>query len=106
MNVKESTILARVRILAHEIDPGANVILYGSHARGEAKPDSDWDILILTENILTWDEEQMLRSLIYRYEVDSDMVLSLVIHSKMKWTDPLFQLTPFYQNVTREGIQI
>ncbi|HPS58569.1 MAG TPA: hypothetical protein PK514_10735 [Spirochaetota bacterium] len=39
-------------------------------------------------------------------EVDSDTVLSLVIHSKPEWTDPLFQLTPFYRNVAREGIRI
>ena len=30
----------------HEEMPGAEVCLFGSHARGEARPDSDIDLLI------------------------------------------------------------
>ncbi|GAG58037.1 unnamed protein product, partial [marine sediment metagenome] len=38
-----------IRKNIHETDPNAHVILYGSRARGEEKPDSDWDILVLTD---------------------------------------------------------
>ncbi len=31
------------------IDPKADIILYGSRARGDERPDSDWDILVLTD---------------------------------------------------------
>ena len=31
------------------IDPKAQIILYGSRARGTEKKESDWDILILTD---------------------------------------------------------
>ncbi len=106
MNATEVTVTTSVRDIAQGIDPAADIILYGSHARGDAKPDSDWDILIITSRILLWDEEQKLRSLIYRYEVLSDTVLSIVIHSAEQWTDPMFQVTPFYKNVLREGIRI
>ena len=106
MKTVNSTVPEKVRELINGIEPEAEVILYGSHARGEAEPDSDWDILIITDRILSWDEEQKLRSVIYRYEVASDTVLSLVIHSKKEWDNPLFQLTPFYRNVVRDGIII
>jgi predicted nucleotidyltransferase len=33
-----------------EVEPTVELILYGSRARGTAKEDSDWDLLILTEN--------------------------------------------------------
>lgn len=102
----ESAIVSRVRDLVHEFDPAAEVILYGSHARGEATPESDWDILIITSGVISWDKEQQLRSVIYRYEVASDTVLSVVIHSQKEWSDPLFQLTPFCKNVSRDGIRI
>jgi uncharacterized protein len=106
MKTINSTVPEKVRELINGIEPESDVIIYGSHARGEASPDSDWDILIITERILSWDEEQNLRSVIYRYEVASDTVLSLVIHSKEEWDNPLFRLTPFYRNVNRDGIRI
>lgn len=106
MKTLNSSVTERIRELVNGIEPEAEMILYGSHARGEAEPDSDWDILIITDRILSWDEEQKLRSIIYRYEVASDTVLSLVIHSKKEWENPLFQLTPFYKNVVRDGIRI
>jgi len=31
------------------LDPTARIILYGSRARGDAQPDSDWDLLILLD---------------------------------------------------------
>lgn len=38
-----------IRNNIHETDPNAHVILYGSRARSEERPDSDWDILVLTD---------------------------------------------------------
>lgn len=106
MNENESKITVTVRDLVHSIDPDADVILYGSYARGDAGPDSDWDILVITEKTLTWNEEQKLRELIYKYEVTSDTVLSVVIHSKKEWNNPVFQISPFYKNIIREGIRL
>ena len=31
--------------------PGASVILFGSHARGEVRPDSDLDLLVIEEEV-------------------------------------------------------
>lgn len=106
MDEKEWKITGTVRDIVHSIDPDADVILYGSYARGEAVPDSDWDILIITEINLTWNDEQKLRELIYKYEVTSDTVLSLVIRSKKEWNNPVFQSSPFYKNIIRDGIRI
>jgi len=30
------------------------IILFGSRARGEAREDSDWDILVIVENRINW----------------------------------------------------
>ena len=35
---------------AHEVTPpGSTILLFGSQARGDARPDSDWDLLILVK---------------------------------------------------------
>jgi predicted nucleotidyltransferase len=41
-------VLDRIKGVAASVLPlGSTMYLYGSRARGEAKPDSDWDLLIL-----------------------------------------------------------
>jgi predicted nucleotidyltransferase len=33
------------------------IILFGSQARGDAKPDSDWDFLVVTGKKISWTEK-------------------------------------------------
>jgi len=40
-------IFEQIRQLKREIMPDEKLILFGSQARGDARPDSDWDLLIL-----------------------------------------------------------
>lgn len=52
MDNQDITIREEMRSLAKRMfgNREANVFLYGSRARGTARPDSDWDILIITNN--------------------------------------------------------
>lgn len=40
-------IMDLIRITVREKEPDAQIILYGSRARGDARDDSDWDVIIL-----------------------------------------------------------
>ena len=86
-----------------KIDPNAEVILFGSRARGDFRKDSDWDFLILLERPLT----PMLKSLIldnlYDLELQNDSLISPIIHTKSEWEN--LAITPLYQMIKKEGMQ-
>jgi len=45
---RNAEILDKIREVAHASLPkGARLLLYGSRARGDAREDSDWDLLLI-----------------------------------------------------------
>ena len=87
------------------IDPDAEIILYGSRARGDERSDSDWDIIVLTDYPADLEKEQVFRNQLYDLELETGESLSVFVYSKNDW-ETRQRITPFYQNVIHEGIQL
>ena len=89
-----------------KVDPTSEVILFGSRARGDNRPDSDWDILILVENQkVTNAIEDKFRDRLYEIELDSGEVISTFIYPKSFWESQL-KYSPLYKNVNNEGVRL
>ena len=88
------------------VDPTATAILYGSEARGDARPDSDIDVLILLEGERRdLKHEDQLAGELYEIELATGVVVSPMIMLRKQWENRPFK-TPFYINVMNEGIRI
>jgi predicted nucleotidyltransferase len=101
---KKVTEMIKTKIM--EKDPTAEVILFGSHARGDATKDSDWDILILV-NILNY-EKNMDRGYIFALtdvELDIEEPIQTIIIPKDDW-ETRHVPTPLYQNIKEQGIRL
>lgn len=87
-------------------DPSAELILFGSRSRGEARSESDWDILILL-NLpeMTRETEKLYRNEIVNVEIETGQPISTYILTKHAW-ESKFAATPFYENVIRDGIRL
>ena len=92
-----------IRNTISSVDPKAEVILYGSRARGTERNDSDWDILILTDYAINLQIERKFRDNLYDLELETGEPFSVFAYSKNDWQTKQ-RITPFYQNVTQEGI--
>jgi predicted nucleotidyltransferase len=97
-------LLAQVKQLIHKIEPNAEIILYGSRARGDASPDSDWDFLILLDGAVDTDRTDRIRHALYELEWDSGEILSSIVRNRTEWQTPLYQATSLYQAVQKEGV--
>jgi predicted nucleotidyltransferase len=105
MNAKTQYISQLIRATISEVDASAEVILYGSRARGEERTDSDWDILVLTEYAVDIHRERAFRDRLYDVELDTGEVFSLFVFSKQDWFSRQ-RITPFFENVMQEGISL
>lgn len=88
-------------LLGNQVD---RIVLYGSYARGEARPDSDLDILIVLKD--EPDLTALIRqtsALVAKLSLENDLVISRAFISKERLEK---ERSPFTLNVQREGIQI
>lgn len=97
-------LLQRIKNAVHKVEPKATIILYGSRARGDNKPDSDWDILILFDKTkIPLKEKDDILMNIYDIELETDNIISPLISYKKEWQTEYY-ITPFFESVHNDGI--
>ena len=96
--------IRRLSMLGKKVLPRtASLWLYGSRARGTARNDSDWDLLILLdeEKQKTTDFVQYAYPFTLMASEDDQMVIPQ-IYTKNQWRQ--MQFTPFVKNVEQDKI--
>lgn len=100
-------IVKRIADVLREIAPDARRILYGSEARGEARLDSDIDILVILP-----DGDSKKAFVQRKFDImdrmaeiwmDTGVDISTLVYAKSQWES---HRTPFRVNVINEGIEL
>ncbi len=106
MQTDNKGILSQIRTLGKKLLPkGSHLLLYGSRARGDYQPQSDWDLLVLLNR--PQKEDSDFASISYplmELGFDLGQYFSVHTYSQQEWDKMSF--LPFYKNVERDKIQL
>ena len=97
-------LLKRCEKAIRQVVPDADVILYGSRARGDANKYSDYDILIIVNGSVDMALEERILDKIYPLELETCQVLTFIVYSQQDWNSPLYRAMPLHKNVDRDGV--
>lgn len=99
----DNSIPKLVKAAVQSIEPTATVILFGSRARGDFHAESDWDFLVLLDEV-DWEKKREIRNTLYEIELEMEEAISTLIEEKEEWER--HEILLLYQNVQKEGILI
>jgi len=105
MSNQKELVLSMIKKQVKDLDPSADIILYGSRARGDYRADSDWDIMILVDSPADIEMEKVFRHKIFDIELELGEAVSTYVYNKQEWNSK-YWMTPLYKNISKEGIII
>jgi uncharacterized protein len=102
-HAERSAILEAARLLRERF-PVEHIILFGSKARGEGDDESDLDLLILTQRLLSTREKEELTHALFPVELRWNVIISRIIIPVEAWERGPYQVLPIRHEVERDGV--
>lgn len=93
----------KVKHLVKKHDDKAEVVLFGSRARGDFDKESDWDILVLTDKKSEELNNILIKEFLYKIEMPFDVVISAIVKNKHEWYNR-YSVTSLFDSIQKEGI--
>jgi predicted nucleotidyltransferase len=89
----------------HVLPAGSRLVLFGSRARGDARPGSDWDLLVLLNKPeRSPDDYDRYGYPFTELGFGFGEYFSVKVYTLSDWDKR--RMSPFFKNVEREGVDI
>jgi uncharacterized protein len=104
--IKNSFVVNKVKEIVYRYDKEAEIILFGSRARGDWHEESDWDFLVLSElDERTEVKEKIREDILSEIEYKIFEVVFTLFHNKKVWEED-YAVTDIYDSIAEDGINI
>lgn len=100
----ESVIRSKVKVAVKQIEPSAEIILFGSRARESYHSGSDWDFLILVDGEVDSARVDRIRHQIFEIELETGELLSSIVKNRNDWNSPRLRMIPLHDSIEQDGI--
>ena len=99
-------IFNEIRALKRQLIPTERMILFGSQARGDAREDSDWDLLVVLDKKgkRNWDDFDRYSFPFSKLGWDYGVEINSLLYTQEEWEKR--KITPLYKCVENEGVEI
>lgn len=98
-------ILELIKNTVREKEPTADIILYGSRARGEAHKGSDWDIIVILDKpSISFNEKGDIDYALWTKGLEFGEEINTLEYTRSQWNSLPPSLFKF--NVQNEGIRL
>jgi len=82
MMVSEGSRIAEIKKVISSFLPESEVIMFGSRARGDNQPNSDYDLLVISKKNLDDRQRLHFQALIRKILAKEDILADIIIHSQ------------------------
>ena len=82
------------------------LVLYGSFARGQADPESDVDLLVVTTHPLTRWERHEITDMVFDVNLQHGTNFSTLVIDAKSWETGIISVLPIRDEIIRDGVQV
>lgn len=104
LRAEDREAVRRATMILKQQFPVQRVILFGSKARGQDTPESDIDLLVLTDDDLDQAQKARIVDALFDLQIELGVVLSILVASLKEWEDGYFQALPIRREIERDGV--
>lgn len=102
MSVPDLNLIREFKRRAEEALPGriVRILLYGSRARGDARPDSDWDVAVFLKGTPSTDDRHILSDIGFDLMMESGQYLQTIAIDAARTPEGSY----FLRSVLKDGL--
>lgn len=101
----EDYVPSTVKKIVLDVLPSAELILFGSRARGESSKYSDWDFIVLTHQPASKEERKKIQNAVYELELGQSLEIQLIFKTRAVY-ETEEEASNLMRNVKTEGITV